>query len=69
MLAIYLNKLSGHSSTLKIFPDTWKISKYFLFLLCLSKIGISQIGQLTSQTSRSSLCPILTWCLLGFVSI
>lgn len=32
MLAMYLNGLLGHSSTLKIFPDTCKIGKYFLFL-------------------------------------
>jgi len=40
MLAIYLNGLSGHNSTLKVFPDTCKDGKYFLFVLCLLKIGI-----------------------------
>lgn len=44
ILDIYLNGLSGHSSVLKVFPDTCRVGKYFLFLLCLLKIGILQAG-------------------------
>lgn len=47
MFAIYLNGLSGHSRALKVFPDTCKDGKYFLFLLCLLKIGILQVGLIT----------------------
>lgn len=45
--AIYFNGLSGHSSALKVFPDTCKDGKYFLFLLCLLKIEILQVGLIT----------------------
>lgn len=65
MFVIYLNGLSGHSSVLKVLPDTCKVGKYFLFLLCLLKIGILQVGLITWQAPRSQ----VMWFPLGFVTV
>lgn len=35
---------SGLSTVLKVFPDTCEVGKYFLFLLCLQKVGILPVG-------------------------